>query len=64
MYGSGVTVYPVIGLAVSELGAVHVTSAAPFSATAVTLVGAPGGPIGVTGADTADSGPAPAEFDA
>jgi hypothetical protein len=52
--GFDVTVYPVITLPPSLVGAVKLTVAWVLSATAVTLVGAPGtvGATGVTALDT------------
>jgi hypothetical protein len=44
----GVTVYPVIVEPPSEAGAVQETDADALLATAVTPVGAPGGPFGIT----------------
>jgi hypothetical protein len=58
--GLDVTVYPVIVDPPSLAGAAHDTSAWPLPGDAVTPVGAPGAPTGVTGADADDAGPSPA----
>src|SRR5919201_4447625 len=62
----GVTVYPVIGLPPSSLGAVQLTSAELDPGVAKTPVGATGAAraSGVTGADALDTGPEPAGFEA
>src|SRR5260370_40582659 len=46
--GDEVTLYPVIGDPPLEAGAVQVTVAWALPAVAVTAVGAPGGPMGMT----------------
>jgi hypothetical protein len=51
----------VIGLPPVDAGGVHVIDALPFPATAVTPVGAPGTPIGVTSTGL-DAGPVPTTF--
>src|SRR5919204_3152647 len=62
----GVTVYPVIGLPPSSLGAVQLTRAALDPGVAVTPVGASGAARarGVTGPDAAETGPEPAGLEA
>jgi hypothetical protein len=55
--GLDVTVYEVTMLPPSTSGGVHDTVACALPATAVTRVGAAGGPIGVTGFDNAEAGP-------
>ena len=59
----GVTVYDVIGLPPLD-GAVQDTVACPSPAVALTPVGAKGavGPVGVTAAEAAESGPVPIAF--
>jgi hypothetical protein len=60
--GLDVTMYEVIGLPPFELGAVKLTVACAFPATAVTPVGAPGtvgAGVGVTILDGADARPVP-----
>ena len=59
----GVTVYEVIALPPFD-GAVHDTVACPSPAVALTPVGAAGtvGPVGVTAAEAAESGPVPIAF--
>ena len=60
--GFAVTVYDEIVAPPLEAGAVNVTVACALPAVADTPVGAPGGPIGVTGADAAEADPGPAEL--
>ena len=52
--GFEVTVYRMIGLPPSEAGALQLTVAWPFPATAVTPVGGSGGSGGVTALEGAD----------
>jgi hypothetical protein len=56
--GDDVTVNPVIALPFA-LGAVQLTMAFPSPATALTPVGAPGSPIGMTMLEGAEAGPVP-----
>lgn len=51
-----------IALPPLEAGAVQLTVACPFPATAVTPVGAPAGAEGTTGLDTVEAGPVPTAF--
>ncbi len=60
--GLEVTVYEVIALPPFDEGAVKLTVACALPATAVTAVGAPGGPVGVTLFEGADAAPVPAAF--
>jgi hypothetical protein len=53
--GDAVTVYPVMGTPPFVEGAVQLTVACAFPATAVTPVGAPGVPAGVTAFDAAEA---------
>jgi hypothetical protein len=55
----GVTVYFVIVLPPLLVGAVQLTLAVALPAVAVTPVGAPGSPLGVTEFELAESGPVP-----
>ena len=57
--GPAVTVYPVIGLPPSDVGAVHVTMDWPLPGVALTAVGLPGMVAGVTGPDGFEAGPSP-----
>ena len=57
--GDDVTVYPVITEPPLEVGAVQLTVACAFPAVALTLVGAPGTVIGVTGAEATEAAPIP-----
>ena len=59
--GADVTVYNVMGLPPVE-GAVKVTVACAFPATAVGFAGVPGVVTGVTGAEASDAGPVPWTF--
>jgi len=45
-----------------DTGAVNATIACPFLGVTVPIVGAPGGPAGVTLAEGDDAGPVPAAF--
>jgi len=58
--GDAVTVYDRTAPPPVVAGAVHDTVACPFPAVAVTPVGAPGGPDGVTALEAAEAGPVPA----
>lgn len=59
LVGVHVTLYEVIGAPPSDAGAAHVTEICVFGvpSDAITLVGAPGGPYGVTAFDAVDSLP-------
>ena len=57
--GIDVTVYPVMAEPPSLAGAVKFTVAVVLPAVAVPIVGAPGGPVGVTLLDAAEAGPVP-----
>lgn len=60
--GDEVTVYDVIDAPPLEVGADQLTEACPLPAVAPTLVGAPGGPIGVTMLEGDDAALVPAEL--
>ena len=60
--GSDVTVYPVIGLPPSEVGAVHATTARTSSGVADTPLGAPGTVGVVTEFDASEVALVPMEF--
>jgi len=60
--GLAVTVYCVIGSPPLLVGAAKLTTALPLPGMADTEVGAPGGPVGVTGEDGAEYGPVPTAF--
>jgi hypothetical protein len=53
-----------MGVLPLDAGAVQLTVACPFPATAVTPVGAPGTRAGVTGLEGSEAGPVPAALDA
>ena len=57
--GFDVTVYEVMGLPPSDAGGVKLTVACAFPAVALTPVGAPGRPRGVTLFEGFDAGPVP-----
>jgi hypothetical protein len=52
-------VYETIGAPPSDEGGVKLTVAMPSPAVALTFVGAPGNPTGVTAFEAADGGPVP-----
>ena len=60
--GEAVTMYPVIAEPPVFAGAVKETVALPMPATALTLVGAAEGPIGVTEFDAVDAIDVPIKF--
>ena len=60
--GLEVTVYEVMALPPFDAGAVKLTIAWALPAVAVTPVGAPGGPTGVTLFEGLDAGPDPSAF--
>jgi hypothetical protein len=60
--GLEVTVYEIIGFPPSEAGGMKLTVAWAFPAIAVTPVGAPGTPTGVTLLEGLEAGPLPIEL--
>jgi len=58
--GCTVIVYPVIGEPPLLEGAAHVTVICAFPGATDVIVGAGGGPVGVTAVDAAEAGPVPA----